>query len=147
MRFCDFRTSSCVPPFCFWRIQECIIHRNLISKLLKEPLDGTQTKTSTAQGSDLLSGHGGDVGHDDLVDEGAESEPEVGGDVLHGGGEEVSERRELLLVVLHRLGEVHQVVEVHGVVLGLLVEKVQVVSLVWKGENLVTKESQNLFKE
>ena len=82
--------------------------------------------------SDLLSGHGGDVGHDDLVDEGAESEPEVGGDVLHGGGEEVSERRELLLVVLHRLGEVHEVVEVNRVVLGLLVEKVQVVSLVCK---------------
>ena len=82
----------------------------------------------------LLSGHGGDVGHDDLVDEGSEAEPEVGGDVLHGGGEEVSEGGELLLVVLHRLGEVHEVVEVHRVVLRLLVEKVQVVRLVCKGK-------------
>ena len=52
----------------------------------------------------LLSGHGGYVGHDDLVDEGSEAEPEVGCDVLHGGCEEVPEGGELLLVVLHRLG-------------------------------------------
>ena len=83
---------------------------------------------------DLLPGHGGDVGHDHLVDEGAEAEPEVGGDVLHGGGEEVAEGGELLLVVLHGLGEVHEVVEVDWVVLGLLVEKVQVVSLICNGE-------------
>ena len=79
-----------------------------------------------------LSRHGGDVGHDDLVDEGAEAEPEVGGDVLHGCGEEVAEGRELLLVVLHRLGQVHEVVQVHGVILGLGVEEVHVVRLVWK---------------
>ena len=77
-----------------------------------------------------LSRHGGDVGHDDLVDEGAEAEPEVGGDVLHGLGQEVPQRRQLLLVVLHGLGQVHQVVQVHGVVLGLHVVEGQVVGLV-----------------
>jgi hypothetical protein len=33
-------------------------------------------------GSCLLSGHSGDVGHDHLVDEGPEAQPEVRSDVL-----------------------------------------------------------------
>jgi hypothetical protein len=45
--------------------------------------------------------------------------PKIGGDVLHGLGEQVPQGGELLLVVLHGLGQVHQVVQVHGVVLSL----------------------------
>ena len=92
-----------------------------------------------------LSRHGGDVGHDDLVDEGAEAEPEVGGDVLHGCGEEVAEGGELLLVILHGLGQVHEVVEVHRVILGLGVEEVHVVRLVWKTERICFKSDKSLL--
>jgi hypothetical protein len=45
--------------------------------------------------------------------------PKIGCDVLHGLGEQVAQGGELLLVVLHGLGQVHQVVQVHGVVLSL----------------------------
>jgi hypothetical protein len=56
--------------------------------------------------------------------------PKVGGDVLHGLGQEVTQGGELLLVVLHGLGEVHEVVEVYGVVLRLGVVEVHIVRLV-----------------
>ena len=56
--------------------------------------------------------------------------PEVGGDILHSLCQQVPQGGELLLVVLHGLGEVHEVVEVHWVVLCLGVVEVHVVRLV-----------------
>ena len=60
--------------------------------------------------------HGADVRHDHLVDEAAEAEPEVGGQLPHLHRQQVPQLGQLVLVVLHRLAEVHQVVEVDGVV-------------------------------
>ena len=92
-----------------------------------------------------LSRHGGDVGHDDLVDEGAEAESEVRGDVLHRSGEQISEGGKLLLVVLHGLGQIHEVVEVNRIVLGLSVEEVHVVCLVWKTERICFRSDKSLL--
>lgn len=57
-----------------------------------------------------------DVGQRHLVHEAPEAQPEVACQVPHGRRDLASELRELVLVVLHGLGEVHQVVEVDGVV-------------------------------
>ena len=54
---------------------------------------------------------------------------------LHSCSQQVSEGGQLLLVVLHGLGEVHEVVQIDRIVLSLLVEEVQVVRLVWKLKN------------
>ncbi len=100
----------------------------------------------------LLSRHSWDIRHDNFVDEGAEPEPEIGGNVLHGGGQEVAEGRQLLLVVLHGLGQVHQVVEINWIILGLLVVEVQIVCFVWwkrKSQqlmlNIISLDLQTLF--
>ena len=41
------------------------------------------------------------------------------GDILNGGGDVVAEPDDVLPVVRHAVAEVHEVVEIHGVVLGL----------------------------
>lgn len=74
--------------------------------------------------------HGGYVGHEDLVDERSEPKPEVGGDLLHLLGQLSSQRGQFFLVVLHGLGQVHQVVQIDGVVFGLRVLDVQSVDFV-----------------
>ena len=56
--------------------------------------------------------------------------PKVGGDVLHGLRQQIPQGGQLLLVVLHGLGEVHQVVQVQRVVFRLGVVEVHVVGLV-----------------
>lgn len=73
------------------------------------------------QGSDLLFRHGAHVRHDNFVDEAAESQTEIRRDVLHRFGQEVAEQRQLVLVVLHGLAEVHEVVQVDRVVFRLRV--------------------------
>lgn len=77
--------------------------------------------------------HRRDVRHQHLVDERSEAQPKVGRDVLHCLGKRVAQHGQRLLVVLHGLGEVHQVVQIDWVVLGLRVGHVQLVLLVWGG--------------
>ena len=77
-----------------------------------------------------LPGNRGHVRHHHLVHKASKAQSEVGGELLHGLGEQVSQGRELLLVILHGLREVHEVVQVHGVVDGLLVVEVHVEGLI-----------------
>lgn len=81
--------------------------------------------------NNILFGHGADVRHHHLVDERAEAEPKVAGEGTHLFGQLVAQLRQLLLVVLHRLGQVHQVVQIHGIVTGLLEGGVEVVRILW----------------
>ena len=59
-----------------------------------------------------------DEGRHLLVHEAAEADPKVAGDVADGGGELAAELDHVLPVVRHGVGEVHEVVDVDGVLLG-----------------------------
>lgn len=60
----------------------------------------------------------GERGHV-LVHEGAEAQPEVAGELAHLMGQLVAQVTDGVQIILHREGEVHQVVEIHRVVLHL----------------------------
>lgn len=89
----------------------------------------------------LLGRNCADVRHRDFVHKGAEAEAEVGRDALHPLGEKVAKLGQLVLVVLHGFGEVHQVVEIHWVILSLGVLQLHVVSFICN----MTSESEQSF--
>lgn len=55
---------------------------------------------------------------------------EIVGDAFHGLGQLVAQRRQFGLVVLHRFGEIHQVVEIHRISLRLGIANLDVVFLI-----------------
>lgn len=95
------------------------------------PVEQNFEARSHLSGYSLLR-DGAGVRHDYLVDEGTETEAEVGREHAHLVGETLPHPRQGRLVVFHGLRQVHEVVQVDGVVFGLRVEHVKVVGLVWK---------------
>lgn len=68
---------------------------------------------------DGLFGGGVHVRGDGLVHKGAKAHAQVAGGAVHGLGQALAQRPQAVEVVVHGVGEVHEVVEVHGVVLDL----------------------------
>ena len=67
----------------------------------------------------LLGRHCAHVWHDNLVDERTESQPEIGRQTLHALHQELPQFGQLVLVVLHRLGKIHQVIQIDWVIFSL----------------------------
>ena len=81
-------------------------------------------RTASAGGLQFF-GHGTDVGHHHLVHKRAKAKPELLGDLLHLIGQGGPQGRQRVFVVLHALRQVHEVVQVNGVVFGLPVGHLQ----------------------
>ena len=59
-------------------------------------------------------------GHCILVDERTESEFEVARDVPHGAGQLFAQRFQLHHIIFHRIGQIHEKVQIDRIVFGLL---------------------------
>ena len=67
-----------------------------------------------------------------LLDKRAEAETKVLGDVAHAGGKQLTELAQLVLVDVHRVGEVHEKVEIDRIVFGELIGDVEAERCVFK---------------
>lgn len=70
-----------------------------------------------------------DIRHLDLIHETAETQTELGGDLLHGTSQLVPQQTQLLLIVVHRPAQVHEIIQIDRIVFGLSVRHVDAVRL------------------